>query len=71
MNREEFLSEILAACALFHWEIYGAYKNYQIVAVTPSFIQVSIIHFEAKEQWAEVIDFANDQDLLDKMLDKL
>ena len=71
MNKEEFLSEILEACAFFHWEFYGTYKNYQIVAVTPSFIQISILHFQAKEQWAEVVDFDNDEGLIDKMLDKL
>ena len=71
MNKEEFLKEILEACAFFHWEFYGTYKNYQIVAVTPSFIQISIIHFHAKEQWAEVVDFDNDEGLIDKMLDKL
>jgi hypothetical protein len=71
MNKEEFLKEILEACAFFHWEFYGTYKNYQIVAVTPSFIQISIIHFQAKEQWAEIVDFDNDEGLIDKMLDKL
>ena len=71
MNKEEFLKEILEACAFFHWEFYGTYKNYQIVAITPSFIQISIIHFQAKEQWAEVVDFDNDEGLIDKMLDRL
>lgn len=71
MNKEEFLSEILEACAFFHWEYYGTYKNYHIVAVTPGFIQISIIHFQAKEQWAEIVDFNNDEGLIDKMLDKL
>ena len=71
MTRDEFLHDVIDACAFFHWEYYGAYKNYQIIAVTSSFIQISIIHFDSKEQWAEVVDFNNDEGLIDKMLDKL
>jgi len=71
MTRDEFLHDVIDACAFYHWEIYGAYKNYQIIAVTSSFIQISIIHFDSKEQWAEVVDFNNDEGLIDKMLDKL
>lgn len=71
MTRDEFLHDVIDACAFYHWEISGAYKNYQIIAVTSSFIQISIIHFDSKEQWAEVVDFNNDEGLIDKMLDKL
>jgi len=71
MTRDEFLHDVIDACAFFHWEYYGAYKHYQIIAVTTSFIQISIIHFDSKEQWAEVVDFNNDEGLIDKMLDKL
>ena len=71
MNRDDLLNDILAACAFYHWEISGAYKHYQIVAITSSFVQISIIHFDSKEQWAEVVDFDNDEGLIDKILDKL
>ena len=71
MNRDDLLKDIIDACAFYHWEISGAYKHYQIIAVTSSFIQISIIHFDNKEQWAEVVDFQNDKGLIDKMLDRL
>jgi hypothetical protein len=71
MTRDDFLNDIIDACAFFHWEIYGAYKHYQIIAVTSSFVQISVIHFDSKEQWAEVLDFQNDEGLIDKMLDRL
>jgi len=71
MNRDDFLNDIIDACAFFHWEIYGAYKHYQIIAVTSSFVQISVIHFDSKEQWAEVLDFQNDEKLIDNMLDRL
>ena len=71
MTRDEFLNDIIDACAFYHWEITGAYKHYQIIAVTSSFVQISVIHFDQKEQWAEVLDFQNDEKLIDNMLDRL
>ncbi len=71
MTRDEFLNDIIDACAFYHWEIMGAYKHYQIIAVTSSFVQISVIHFDQKEQWAEVLDFQNDEKLIDNMLDRL
>lgn len=71
MTRDEFLNDIIDACAFYHWEIMGAYKHYQIIAVTSSFVQISVIHFDQKEQWAEVLDFQNDDKLIDNMLDRL
>lgn len=71
MNKADFLAEVLEACALFHWEVNGAYKHYQIIAITHNFVQISIIHFEAKKQWAQVVDFDNNDELIDKMLDEL
>ena len=71
MTRDEFLNDIIDACAFYHWEITGAYKHYQIIAVTSSFVQISVIHFDQKEQWAEVLDFQNYEGLIDEMLDRL
>ena len=71
MTRDEFLNDIIDACAFYRWEIMGAYKHYQIIAVTSSFVQISVIHFDSKEQWAEVLDFQNDEKLIDNMLDRL
>ncbi len=71
MNRDDLLNDILDACAFFNWEVNGAYKHYQIIAITHNFVQISIIHFEAKKQWAEVVDFDNNDELIDKMLDEL
>ncbi len=71
MNKENFLKEVLNACAMFHYEIMGAFRHYTIKAYTTHFVQISVIHVDQKEQYTEVYDFENNEDLIDEMLYKL
>ena len=71
MTRDDFLEEVLEACEFFHWNVLGVYKYYQIVSITNNFVCISVIHYCEKESYAEVLEFQNDSDLLDAMIEVL
>jgi len=71
MSKKDFLQEILDACALFHYEVMGAFRYYTIKAYTTHFVQVTVIHVCQEHQYTEVFDFENNECLIDEMLTKL
>jgi len=71
MTRDDFLEEVLDACEFFHWNVLGVYKYYQIVSITNNFVCISVIHYCEKESYAEVLEFQNDESLLDAMIEVL
>ena len=71
MNKDEFLEEVLEACGYYHWEVEGVYKHYEIVAITQNFVRVSVISWGFDSGYAEAIDFQNDENLIDDMIDVL
>lgn len=71
MSRDEYLEEVLEACSFYHWEFEGIYKHYELVSITQNFVRVSVISWGFDSGYAEVIDFQNDQDLIDDMLNVL
>jgi hypothetical protein len=71
MTRNEFLEDILKACEFYYWNVLGVYKYYQIVSITNYFVCISVIHYCEKESYAEVLEFQNDEELIDNMIEVL
>lgn len=71
MNKAEFLEEVLEACSAYAWEFEGVYKHYELVAITQNFVRVSVISWGFDSGYAEVIDFQNDESLVDEMINNL
>jgi hypothetical protein len=71
MNKEGFINQVLEACSLYAWEFEGIYKHYELVSITQNLVRVSVISWGFDSGYAEVIDFQNDQDLIDDMLNVL
>lgn len=71
MTRDDFLEEVLEACEFFHWNVLGVYKYYQIVSITNNFVCISVIHYCEKESYAQVLEFQNDESLIDNMIEVL
>jgi len=71
MTRDDFLHEILEACSFYWWEVQGIYTHYEILAITPHFIEIHKIHWGFDDGYAEVLQFANNELLIDEMLNTL
>ena len=71
MDKEGFINQVLEACSAYHWEFEGTYKHYELVAITQNFVRVSVISWGFDSGYAEVIDFQNDEELIDDMLNNL
>ena len=71
MTKDEFLEQILEACSAYHWEVNGTYKHYEIASITSHVVSITVVSFGFDSGYADIIDFQNDEDLIDKMLEKL
>lgn len=71
MTRDDFIIEVLDACANFHWEFNGVYKHYELVAVTNNFVRISVISWGFETGYAKCLDFQNDINLIDDLLNTL
>jgi hypothetical protein len=71
MSKDEFLEQILEACSAYHWQIHGVYKHYEIAAITAHVVSITVISWSINNGYADMIDFQNDDELIDKMLDRL
>jgi hypothetical protein len=71
MTKDDFLEQILEACSAYHWEFNGTYKHYEIASITSHIVSITVISFGYDAGYADMVDFQNDEDLIDKMLDKL
>jgi|TARA_R100000084_G_scaffold102584_1_gene58260 hypothetical protein len=71
MTKDEFLEQILEACSAYHWEFNGTYKHYEIASITSHVVSITVVSFGFDSGYADIIDFQNDEDLIDKMLEKL
>ena len=71
MTRDDFIVEVLEACSAYHWEFNCIYKHYELVAVTTNFVRISVISWGFETGYAECIDFQNDEELIDNLLNTL
>lgn len=71
MTRNEFLKDVLEACSFFSWEINGVWKHFDIVLISTNIIKISVVSWGFDEGYTEVVEFQNDETLIDSMLDKL
>lgn len=71
MTKDEFLEQILEACSAYHWEFNGTYKHYEIASITSHVVSITVVSFGFDNGYADIVDFQNDEDLIDKMLEKL
>ena len=71
MTRDDYLQDVLDACSFFHWEILGIYKYYQIVSISDLYVQISIIHYSKDDNYAQVLDFDNNESLIDQLISVL
>ncbi len=71
MTKDEFLEQILEACSAYHWEFNGTYKHYEIASITSHVVSITVVSFGFDSGYADIVDFQNDEDLIDKMLEIL
>jgi hypothetical protein len=71
MTKDEFLEQILEACSAYHWEFNGTYKHYEIASITSHVVSITVVSFGFDNGYADIVDFQNDEELIDKMLEKL
>ena len=71
MTKDEFLEQILEACSAYHWEFNGTYKHYEIASITSHVVSITVVSFGFDNGYADIVDFQNDEELIDKMLEIL
>tara|TARA_R110002012_G_scaffold152094_1_gene312023 strand:- start:3670 stop:3885 length:216 start_codon:yes stop_codon:yes gene_type:complete len=71
MTKDEFLEQILEACSAYHWEFNGTYKHYEIASITSHVVSITVVSFGFDSGYADIVDFQNDEELIDKMLEIL
>ena len=71
MTRNDFLLDVLDACAAFHWEFNGVWKNYEIDTITTNLVNITVLSWGYDGGYAEEVQFQNDETLIDTILEKL
>ena len=71
LDLHEKLIDVLEACAVFHWEFNGVWKNYEIDTITTNLVHITVLSWGYDGGYAEEVQFQNDETLIDTILEKL
>ena len=64
MNRNEFIEEVIEACQNYRYEVQGQYVEYYLLGVSDNLVRVELRYFDE-------VEFQNDEDLIDTLIEEL
>ena len=71
MNRNEFIEEVIEACQSYRYEVQGQYVEYYLLGISDNLVRVELRYFDEVSEVCTTLEFQNDEDLIDTLIEEL
>ena len=71
MNRDEFIEEVIEACQSYRFEVQEQYVEYYLLGVSDELVRVELRYFDEHSEVCTTLEFKNDEDLIDTLIEEL
>ena len=71
MNRNEFIEEVLLACQNYRCEFQDQYVEYYLLGISDDLVRVELRYFDEVSEVCTTLEFKNDEDLIDTLIEEL
>ncbi len=71
MCRDEFLEDVLEACELYRYNFLSQYVRYYILGISDNFVRIEMRYFDDVSEVVTTLEFQNDEDLIDTLIEEL
>ena len=71
MNRNEFIEEVIEACQNYRFEVQEQYVEYYLLGVSDDLVRVELRYFDEVSEVCTTLEFKNDEDLIDTLIEEL
>ena len=71
MNRNEFIEEVIEACQNYRFEVQEQYVEYYLLGVSDELVRVELRYFDEHSEVCTTLEFKNDEDLIDTLIEEL
>ena len=71
MNRNEFIEEVIEACQNYRFEVEGQYVEYYLLVITDELVRIELRYFDNVSEVCTTLEFQNDEDLIDTLIEEL
>jgi hypothetical protein len=71
MDRTMFIDQVLESCELYRYDILGQYVKYYLLGVSDNLVRVEMRYFDEHSEVCTTLEFQNDKELIDALIDEL
>jgi len=71
MDRNEFIEEVIEACQNYRFEVQEQYVEYYLLGVSDDLVRVELRYFDKVSEVCTTLEFKNDEDLIDTLIEEL
>ena len=71
MNRNEFIEEVIEACQGYRHEVQEQYVEYYLLGISDNFVRIELRYFDEHSEVCTTLEFQNDEDLIESLIDEL
>ena len=71
MNRNEFIEEVIEACQNYRFEVQEQYVEYYLLGVSDELVRVELRYFDEHSEVCTTLEFKNDEELIDTLIEEL
>ena len=71
MDRNEFIEEVIEACQNYRFEVQEQYVEYYLLGVSDELVRVELRYFDEHSEVCTTLEFKNDEDLIDTLIEEL
>ena len=66
-----FIYQVLESCELYRYDILGQYVKYYLLCVSDNLVRVEMRYFDEYSDVCTTLEFQNDEELIDALIDEL
>tara|TARA_R110001592_G_scaffold307812_1_gene581738 strand:- start:1080 stop:1295 length:216 start_codon:yes stop_codon:yes gene_type:complete len=71
MNRNEFIEEVIEACQNYRYEFQDQYVEYYLLGISDNLVRIELRYFDEVSEVCTTLEFQNDEDLIDTLIEEL
>jgi len=66
-----FIDQVLESCEVYRYYILGQYVKYYLLGVSDNLVRVEMRYFDEHSEVCTTLEFQNDEELIDALIDEL
>jgi len=71
MDRNEFIEEVIEACQNYRYEVQEQYVEYYLLGISDNLVRIELRYFDEHSEVCTTLEFQNDEDLIDTLIEEL